>query len=79
VSGRRPDWLPIALAGALGTAFGLILALALGAGGKTTTRTVTAGSTGQPKGTLIARTAVPSVIAERLESPRTGCGRWASW
>jgi PASTA domain-containing protein len=67
VSGRRPEWLPIALAGALGTVFGLILALALGAGGKTTTRTVTVGGTPQPKGTLIAKTAVPSVIGERLD------------
>ncbi|MDX6668688.1 MAG: hypothetical protein QOK04_2068 [Solirubrobacteraceae bacterium] len=66
MSGRRPDWLPIALAGALGIVFGLILALALGAGGRTT-RTVTVGSTAQPNGTLIAKTAVPSVIGERLD------------
>jgi hypothetical protein len=67
VSGRRTEWLPIALAGAVGAVFGLILALVLGAGGKTTTRTVTVGSASQPHGTLIAKTAVPSVIGERLD------------
>jgi hypothetical protein len=67
VTGRRPDWLPIALAAALGIVLGLVLALTLRAGGKTTTRTVTAGNTSKPNGTLIAKTAVPAVIGERLD------------
>jgi hypothetical protein len=57
----------IALAGALGTAFGLVLALGLGLGEGTTTRTVTVGSTSPATGTLITKTAVPSVIGERLD------------
>ncbi|MDX6643684.1 MAG: hypothetical protein QOD76_1646 [Solirubrobacteraceae bacterium] len=67
MTGRRPDWLPIALAAALGIVLGLVLALTLHAGGKTTTRTVTAGNTSQPSATLIAKTAVPAVIGERLD------------
>ena len=67
MSGRRPDWVALALAGAAGVICGLVVALGLGAGRSTTrTTTVTAGSR-PPDGTLVAKTAVPAVIGERLD------------
>ena len=68
MSGRRPDWVALALAGAAGVICGLVVALGLGAG-RSTSRTTTVTVAGQPSsnGTLVAKTAVPAVIGERLD------------
>jgi hypothetical protein len=68
VSGRRPDWVALALAGAAGVICGLVVALGLGAG-RSTTRTTTVTVAGRPSsdGTLVAKTAAPAVVGERLD------------
>jgi hypothetical protein len=67
--GGPRGWLPVALAAAAGLTAGLLVALALGAlrGEDIRTVTVERGAGPAPGGTVVARTAVPSVVGERLD------------
>lgn len=68
MSGRAgPGWLGVALAAALAALAGVLITLALGGGHSDTIRTVTVTTHPPPDATLIAKTAVPSVVGERLD------------
>ena len=66
-----PGWLGFALGVACGLLVGVVLALVLGGGGTTETRTVTRAATPPAStgagGTVVTVTAVPDVIGSRLD------------
>jgi hypothetical protein len=65
--GAGPGWLGTALAAALAALAGVLVTLALGGGRSDTIRTVTVTTHPLPDATLIAKTAVPGVVGERLD------------
>jgi hypothetical protein len=69
VSGHRPDWVVVALAATVGLVVGLVVAVGLGSTReKTRTATVTVSAKAPPSdANLIAKTAVPAVLGERLD------------
>jgi hypothetical protein len=67
MSGREPGWLGAALVAALAALAGVLITLALGGGGSDEVRTVTVATHPPPDATIIAKTAVPDVVGERLD------------
>jgi hypothetical protein len=67
VSGRSPGWLGTAVAAALAALAGVLVTLVLGGGRSDTVHTVTVVTHPPPEATLIAKTAVPKVLGERLD------------
>jgi hypothetical protein len=67
MSRSDPGWLGVALGAALGALAGVLLALALGGGSSARVQTITI-TTRPPNGaTLVAKTAVPGVVGQRLD------------
>jgi hypothetical protein len=62
-----PGWVGVALAAALAALAGVLITVALGGGQSDTVRTVTVVTHPPPQATLIAKTAVPGVVGERLD------------
>jgi hypothetical protein len=67
VSERGPGWLGTGLAAALAALAGVLITLALGGGGSNDVRTVTVTTHPPPDATIVAKTAVPNVVGERLD------------
>jgi hypothetical protein len=67
VSRGGPGWVGVALAAALAALAGVLVTVALGGGSSDTVRTVTVVTHPPPQATLIAKTAVPGVVGERLD------------
>ncbi|MDQ6914509.1 MAG: PASTA domain-containing protein [Actinomycetota bacterium] len=67
MSPRGPGWAGTALAAALAALAGVLITVALGGGHSDTVRTVTVVTHPPPEATLIAKTAVPNVVGERLD------------
>jgi hypothetical protein len=65
--GDGPGWLGTGLAAALAALAGVLITLALGGGGSNQVRTVTVTTHPPPDATLVAKTAVPNVVGERLD------------
>ncbi len=70
--GDGPGWFGVLVGGAAGILAGLVIALALGIGSSTTTKTVTSRAATPPAnvdpgGTVVTVTAVPDVIGLRLD------------
>jgi hypothetical protein len=66
-----PGWLGVLVGGAAGVLLGLVIALLLGLGSTTTTRTVTKAAApakpANPNATVITVTAVPDVVGQPLD------------
>jgi beta-lactam-binding protein with PASTA domain len=67
VSPDRPDWVVVALAATLGLVLGLVVAVGLGSTRQPRTTTVTVSAKPPAGATLIAKTAVPAVVGQRLD------------
>jgi PASTA domain len=66
----RPGWLPAALAASGGALAGVLATLALGGGDSTEVRSVTVTTRADPGRMLIAKTAVPNVVGEPLDTAK---------
>lgn len=62
-----PGWVGTALAAALAGLAGVLVTIALGGGHSDTVRTVTVVTHPPPEASLVAKTAVPRVVGERLD------------
>jgi hypothetical protein len=70
MSRRQPGWLGVALAASLAALAGVLLTLALGGGASRKVDTITVETARPEDFALVARTAVPAVVGEPLDTAR---------